>query len=666
MMENIHSETYSLLINTYIKDSAQHKYLFDAMETIPCIKRKADWALKWISDQCSTFGEHLVAFAAIKGIFFTGSFASIFWLKKCGPTPKSSQDYVSASPTSAYSCSSTSSFTLSSGMTNLPQHIHPIAGTIGNYEFLNSVCHKHDTFPHGQNPNCASLSPTLMDHFPQDEDQDMDIGDASDPDHLPLEFEGVFFGTYAEDELEWPDDGGAMGDAPTDEEDLGPTYPDAQDPHYGVEECLRKHEDAPIVVQYPDQRAGQPINPTKQSSNMTYHTQLIGSGPNNVYAPFTSKLDWEMARWAKLRGPSSTVFSELVSIEGNTHELNKIINNELPGRPKFKREQIVITNEAFDVYFCDIIECITALFRDLNFADFLIFAPERHYADEDEMKCLDHKHPGATIIPVIISSDKTQVTLFRNKTAYSVYMTIGNIPKEIHRKPSRHAHVLLAYLPTTTLSMSPIRHLATTCSQICTMLVWDACSLHLQLRALMESICEVVMGLSVDAIPVCVLRWRLSRAVLDALSVLHEGGLAFVRACTEAGIKPIIHPYWEGLPFVNIFESITPDILHQLYQGLVKHLLAWLSEACGSAEIDARCRRLPPNHHIRHFTKGITTLSRLSSMEHSQICCFLLGIIIDIRLPNNMSSSRLLRAVRGLLDFLYLAQYIRKTLPQQI
>jgi hypothetical protein len=65
----------------------------------------------------------------------------------------------------------------------------------------------------------------------------------------------------------------------------------------------------------------------------------------------------------------------------------------------------------------------------------------------------------------------------------------------------------------------------------------------------------------------------------------------------------------------------------------------------------------PDAHHIRHFTKGITTLSRLSGTEHSQICCFLLGIIIDIRLPNNMSSSQLLHAVRGLLDFLYLAQY---------
>ncbi|KAG6335530.1 hypothetical protein ID866_3560 [Astraeus odoratus] len=87
MMENIHSETYSLLIDTYIKDAAEREYLFDAIETIPCVKRKAEWALRWISDQRSTFAERLVAFAAVEGIFFSGSFASIFWLKKRGLMP---------------------------------------------------------------------------------------------------------------------------------------------------------------------------------------------------------------------------------------------------------------------------------------------------------------------------------------------------------------------------------------------------------------------------------------------------------------------------------------------------------------------------------------------------------------------------------------------------
>ncbi|EDO19014.1 hypothetical protein Kpol_2002p85 [Vanderwaltozyma polyspora DSM 70294] len=87
MIENIHSETYSLLIDTYIKDPKESQYLFNAIETIPQIKEKAEWALRWINDSEALFAERLVAFAAIEGVFFSGSFASIFWLKKRGLMP---------------------------------------------------------------------------------------------------------------------------------------------------------------------------------------------------------------------------------------------------------------------------------------------------------------------------------------------------------------------------------------------------------------------------------------------------------------------------------------------------------------------------------------------------------------------------------------------------
>lgn len=87
MMENIHSETYSLLIDTYISEPKQRTYLLNAIDNIPCVRKKADWALRWISDKNSTFASRLVAFAAVEGIFFSGSFASIFWLKKRGLMP---------------------------------------------------------------------------------------------------------------------------------------------------------------------------------------------------------------------------------------------------------------------------------------------------------------------------------------------------------------------------------------------------------------------------------------------------------------------------------------------------------------------------------------------------------------------------------------------------
>ena len=85
MMENIHSETYSLLIDTYIKDVKEKDYLFNAIETFPPVRKKADWALRWIEN--GSFAERIVAFAAVEGIFFSGSFCSIFWLKKRGLMP---------------------------------------------------------------------------------------------------------------------------------------------------------------------------------------------------------------------------------------------------------------------------------------------------------------------------------------------------------------------------------------------------------------------------------------------------------------------------------------------------------------------------------------------------------------------------------------------------
>ncbi|XP_019628725.1 PREDICTED: ribonucleoside-diphosphate reductase subunit M2-like [Branchiostoma belcheri] len=86
-IENIHSEMYSLLIDTYIEDPHEKKHLFNAIETTPCVKKKAEWALRWIGDLRATFGERVVAFAAVEGIFFSGSFAAIFWLKKRGLMP---------------------------------------------------------------------------------------------------------------------------------------------------------------------------------------------------------------------------------------------------------------------------------------------------------------------------------------------------------------------------------------------------------------------------------------------------------------------------------------------------------------------------------------------------------------------------------------------------
>ncbi|KAG1763412.1 hypothetical protein EDD22DRAFT_979391 [Suillus occidentalis] len=430
-----------------------------------------------------------------------------------------------------------------------------------------------------------------------------------------------------------------------DDDSNGPDRESRQDAERQILEQDKVH-----IVPYPDSRAGKPITQSKvRDVNVTYGSSI--SDMENLYSPFSSQMDWEIVQWAKLRGPSSMAFSDLLSIDGvseclglsytNSRELNGIIDKQLPGCPKFQWEQVIVAGEAFDIYYRDVLECIKALFGDPDFADYLVFAPQRHYMDDDEtvrlysdmhtgrwwwntQKKLDEQRPGATIIPVIISTDKTQVTMFQNKL-------------QIHRKPSQCAHVLLAYLPTTCfehITNKASRHRsAANLYHACMapgldgLAMWSGDGIlhccHPLFACFIGDYPEQVLATTVKTMecPKCDIPpdeleshtapFELCNlhAILDALATIDVGDLEFV--------QPI---------------AITPDILHQLYQG-------WLAQACGPNEIDARCRRLPPNHHICLFMKGITGLSHVSGAEHAQICCFLLGVIIDARLPGNMSST---------------------------
>ena len=133
---------------------------------------------------------------------------------------------------------------------------------------------------------------------------------------------------------------------------------------------------------------------------------------------------------------------------------------------------------------------------------------------------------------------------------------------------------------------------------------------------------------------------------------------AFHSACHKMEQKPVFHPFWESLPLTNVFLSITPDILHQLLQGVFKHLVAWLVDTFGPSEINAQCQAIPPNHHITLFVKGISWLSRVTGKEHKNMSRFLLGLVMDLPVPSGQVSPwRIIAAVRALLDFLFLAQF---------
>ena len=316
----------------------------------------------------------------------------------------------------------------------------------------------------------------------------------------------------------------------------------------------------------------------------------------------------------------------------------------------------------------------------------------RQYTDLSNQEHLEARQPGGTIIPVIVSSDKTQLTLFRDKMAYPIYLTIGNIPKDIRRKPSCHAQILIGYIPTTKLSgmenktghrralanlfhacmrkvLGPISSAGETglvmmsgdgvwrrCHPIFAIFVGDypeqtlvTCTFNGRCPK-----CLVPLGQlgEYDSFPS-----RTQRSMIGTYLLADTDIHRFHRTCCEAGLKPIVHPFWETFPLADIFISITPDILHQMLQGLMKHLIGWLVSIFGPSTIDTRCKSMPPNHSILLFTKGITTLSRVSGREHKKMCGILLGLIVDLPVPGGLDSSRVVKAVRALLDFLFLAQF---------
>ncbi|KAI0631684.1 hypothetical protein C8Q77DRAFT_1228219 [Trametes polyzona] len=475
-------------------------------------------------------------------------------------------------------------------------------------------------------------------------------------------------------------------------------------------------------IPFPSSLAGAPIDRPRERSAYETYQRYIDEANANPFAPFTSRIDWEVAHWAKMRGPGSTAVSELLQIEGlasllglsykNSRELNKIIDTDLSSaRPRFTRREVVVAGYAYEIFYRDVLACVQALYGDPEFVDLLVFAPEKHYSNADHsvrvyfdlhtgkwwwqtQKEIEKHLPGATIIPIIISSDKTQLTVFGSKTAYPVYMTIGNLPKDIRRKPSRRGQILLAYLPA-----SRLEHITNKAARRRTLAnLYHACMGHVLAPLKTAGIDGInltsgdgatrrshpIFAMHIGDYPEQLLvtccqngtcpKCSIARDevgqdtntnrplrdladVLDALDALDAGPVAFSRACREAGIKPVPAPFWKELPYVDIFASITPDILHQLYQGVVKHLLSWLKSSYEPEELDARCRRLPPNHQVRLFLRGITTLQKVTGKEHGDICRILLGLIVGLPLVGGVSPGRLVRAVRALLDFLYLAQY---------
>ncbi|KAH6916721.1 hypothetical protein BKA70DRAFT_1215191 [Coprinopsis sp. MPI-PUGE-AT-0042] len=338
----------------------------------------------------------------------------------------------------------------------------------------------------------------------------------------------------------------------------------------------------------------------------------------------------------------------------------------------------------------------------------MVYAPSKVYTGEGEEQSwvygemwegrwwnlLQSKVPGSsTISPIIIATDKTQLTQFTGgKSAYPMYLTIGNIPKSIRRKPSRSACILIAYLPVDKLDRANTTELEHR-SRVHRMFHESMCIILEPLKQAgltgveMESsngdvrrVHPILSCYVADYPEQCLVACakqttcpkckcgskelhssktfeRRSRQWMEEIianAKAESGGSlkVFHQECMKHDVGGyVFEPFWKDLPFTDIHRIITPDVLHQLYQGVLKTVIDWCKDIVGEKHLDRRLRMLPPVHGLRHFKNGISSLSQITGSERKDIAKVLLACLHGI-VPDNG-----IKAVRSLLDFIYLAQY---------
>ncbi|KAF5388791.1 hypothetical protein D9757_005570 [Collybiopsis confluens] len=396
-----------------------------------------------------------------------------------------------------------------------------------------------------------------------------------------------------------------------------------------------------------------------------------GSETAESYRPFNSRLEWEVTQWAVKQRISQKAFDRLLKIPEVKERLGLSFQSaramlkkadQIPPRyGLWQTKQLSFRDrpdEYFYVHHLNPIEAIRAVWGDPSLAKHLVYKPAQLFRKLTMMES-DRRFSemwtgrywnaaqkmvpeGGTIATVIIASDKTQLTQFSgNKSAYPVYLTLGNIPKEIRRQPGSRACVLIAYLSVN----KPAKD--------------DLSKTALKLRNYQlfhRSMAEVLRPLKVAGNPTksgVEMAWTLETIESARKELGKRGSKAVhVRTMQDDVAGGDYEPFWVGFPLTDIHRCITPDILHQLYQGVFKHLVAWIKAAVGAEELDKRIGQLPPAAGVRYFSKGISGLAQTSGSEHKHIARILLSCL------SGKMSSRGITACRSIvLDFIQLAQY---------
>ncbi|KAL1685054.1 hypothetical protein GGG16DRAFT_67074 [Schizophyllum commune] len=459
--------------------------------------------------------------------------------------------------------------------------------------------------------------------------------------------------------------------------DLPPIEPQSpRVPESGGRQTPPTASQGPYITVYP-RAAGRRLYRARTPFEALRETQLKRDLP--PYAPFRSMDEWEHLRWLVTSGASQSKIDQYLKLNSiramglpfhNKYSLLKFID-KLPQAPAWScRTWSVVGNiigkdgkpltEQIELWQRDPVECIKELLSNPAFKGKQAYAPCQVFSslnangdgvnrEYDEMwtgtwwwVTQDKLADGATVCPVILASDKTQLSTFSgDKQAWPVYLTIGNISKDVRRQPSSHATILVGYLPVSKLACFHEKDRSLEGYRL----------FHKCMSLLLESLVKAGQE-GVDM--VCADGWAQANG---------ENPPEFVEFNMRA-----VKPFWADLPHTDIFSCITPDLLHQVHKGVFKeHLAKWAtlairlpsseadSEPAQKREMDARYQAMPLHHTLRHFAKGISRTTQWTGKEQKNMEKGFLGALdgaVDVEV---------VRTARGLLDFIYYAHFERHT-----
>ncbi|KAJ7483023.1 hypothetical protein B0H11DRAFT_2232041 [Mycena galericulata] len=466
-----------------------------------------------------------------------------------------------------------------------------------------------------------------------------------------------------------------------------------------------------------DRKAGATYGHSKTTFEHIRDDQILTGC--EILGPFADEEEWELAKWLiKNVGHNQTeaflklpIITDRVQPSFDKKRTFLETIDSLPIGAKWNIKHVPLVGDILDdnnefrtetaeLWYRDPVECVKELMGNPAFKEVMDYAPKRLFVDAEgteevinEMssaswwwKTQTRLPDGSTCAPIILSSDKTRLSQQRgDKTAWPVYLTIGNIAKATRRKASSHATILLGYLPTPKLDcfndatrslakyrlfhycmgliMESLAKAGTdgvqmTCADGLLRHVYPILAAYVAdypeqclVACCMENrcpICKVMPNQRGDHAP------HPKREVDETLDYINRWDkehkhAQFKNEFGTLGLRPV-QPFWAGLPHTDIFEAFSPDILHQLHKGAFKdHLVSWCTTVIKEKEMDARFKSMPSHPDVRHFKHGISMVSQWTGGEHKEMQKVFAGLMAGHANP------AVIKTATAVIDFIYLA-----------